>query len=59
MKVLASFRDKQDNGYIYRIGDEYPREGYTPPPERIEELTGSDNALGTPIIRQKKKRGRK
>lgn len=59
MRVLKSFMDTQDNKYVYRVGDEYPREGYTPTPERIAELSGKDNALGTPIIQKKKKRSRK
>lgn len=58
-KVLTHFHDLQDvekktkDGPIYHEyteGDTYPRDGYKPSQERIEELSGIDNAFGTPII---------
>lgn len=48
--VLITFGDLQDSGYIYHVGDSYPREGYTPEQARIDELSGSENAFGKPII---------
>lgn len=53
-KVLLNFADLQDDKYIYLAGDTYPREGYTPDKERIDELCGSDNAFGKPIIAEAK-----
>lgn len=61
-KVIKPFGDLQDakqtkDGtfyYTYDIGDEYPRQGYTPSPERVEELSGSDNKQGTPLIEEVK-----
>jgi hypothetical protein len=60
--VLLTFGDLKDGGYVYHTGDKYPREGYTPEKARIEELTGSENAFGQPIIAEvktttKKKKG--
>jgi hypothetical protein len=49
----------KDSGYVYHKGDKYPREGYTPEPERIEELSGSENAFKAPIIAEIKKKKNK
>lgn len=48
--VKEDFLDGQDNRYIYRTGDTYPREGYVPTEERIAELCGNDNARGRAVI---------
>jgi len=57
--VLIHFHDLQDvdkktkSGPIYHeysVGDTYPREGLKPSQERIDELSGGNNAFGTPII---------
>ena len=53
-KVLLNFADLHDDKYIYLSGDTYPREGYTPEKERIDELCGNDNAFGQPIIAEAK-----
>lgn len=62
--VLLTFGDLKDGGYVYHTGDKYPREGYTPEQARIDELSGSENAFGKPIIAEiaekkttKKKKG--
>lgn len=57
--VLLTFGDLKDSGYVYHKGDNYPREGYTPEPERIEELSGSENAFKAPIITEIKSKGKK
>ena len=49
-KALEYFTDNLDKGYAYNVGDVYPREGYTPTEERIEELAGTDNARRRPVI---------
>lgn len=49
--VLKYFTDLQDNEYIYRAGDTYPREGINPSAERIEELASDKNKQGTPLIK--------
>lgn len=49
-KVIALFKDLKDSGYLYNVGDLYPRKGYTPEPGRIEELSSPSNKRGTPLI---------
>ena len=49
-KVIEGFHDLQDGAHEYRRGDTYPRDGYEPAPERIEELSGCNNARKTPLI---------
>ncbi|MBM7605989.1 stress-induced morphogen [Metabacillus crassostreae] len=38
-KVVNRFRDTEDNNHLYKIDDEYPRDGYEPSEERIKELS--------------------
>lgn len=57
--VLLTFADLHDDKFIYHSGGNYPREGYTPEPERIEELSGSENAFKAPIIAETKSKGKK
>lgn len=42
-KAIEYFTDLQDNGYAYNVGDVYPRKGYKPSEERIQELTTTNN----------------
>ena len=49
-KAIEYFTDNQDNGYAYNVGDVYPREGYTPTEERIQELASADNVRRRPVI---------
>lgn len=50
-KVICDFADKLDKGFIYRCGDEFPRNGSEYPDEaRIKELCGAGNALRRPLI---------
>ena len=51
-KVIKLFTDLQDLGHLYEVGDVYPREGVMASPERIAELSGSDNAQGAPLIKK-------
>ena len=53
-RVIAIFTDGKDGGTRYNVGDIYPREGYTPEPGRIEELSSSKNKRGCPLIREEK-----
>lgn len=50
MKVVYKFADLLDGNHIYEVGDNYPRDGYKPTKERVEELKGSDNKIGKPLI---------
>ena len=51
-KVIRPFSDLQDNGYIYNAGDFYPREGYEPTEERIQELATTNNKKGKVFIKK-------
>lgn len=48
--VLSEFADLQDEKHVYGIGDEYPREGYSPSAERVDELSTGKNLLQKPLI---------
>ena len=49
-KAIEYFTDNLDNGFAYNVGDVYPREGYTPTEERIQELATADNVRRRPVI---------
>lgn len=49
-KAIIAFTDLQDANHIYHVGDIYPREGFEPSQERIDELSGSANKVGSPLI---------
>jgi hypothetical protein len=50
MLVIKGFFDLLDGNYEYRVGDKYPRKGYKPSKERIEELAGKKNKMGVVLI---------
>lgn len=50
-EVIKRFRDLQDGNYIYNVGDKYPRKGRVNK-ERVEELSGHDNKIGVPLIKE-------
>jgi hypothetical protein len=60
-KVLEFFNDLQDDGYAYKPGDMFPREGLDVSPQRIAELSGIDNRLHKKLIAADalRKRGKK
>lgn len=49
-KVIKYFTDLHDNCYPYNVGDEFPRKGITVKQERLDELAGSKNRQGEPLI---------
>ena len=49
-KVIKFFMDGQDHNYSYIPGNIYPREGLTPPEDRIAELASKNNRLGEILI---------
>lgn len=51
-KVTIAFADSLDDGFVYRAGDTYPRDGYEPTPDRIIELIGTANGRGFPVIEE-------
>lgn len=53
-KVIKKFTDLKDNGYIYEVGDEYPRENLVVDKKRIGQLLGDKNRQKTPLIEEVK-----
>ena len=51
-KVIKHFTDMQDNNFAYNVGDEYPRKGASVLQSRINELAGSKNRQGVPLIEE-------
>ena len=49
-KVITNFTDLQDDNHKYIAGDKFPRDGYEPSPERLEELSTNKNRRGKPVI---------
>lgn len=49
-KVIKDFTDLQDNDYIYRAGDLFPREGVEVSEERIKELSTKNNKRNEVLI---------
>jgi hypothetical protein len=49
-RVIHGFTDLVDDGYVYQIGDTYPRAGYNPSDKRITELSSYTNRQKKPLI---------
>lgn len=49
-KVIKFFTDLHDSNYPYNVGDVFPRDGVTATAGRLEELAGSNNKQGVPLI---------
>ena len=49
-KVINFFKDGQDNGHSYKVGDIYPRDGLKPSAERVKALLSKNNKRGVPMI---------
>lgn len=50
-KVICFFTDLQDKDHAYNVGDTYPRKGVEVSENRINELLGSNNKQGKPLIK--------
>ena len=51
-EVVKTFADLQDGRYLYNVGDTFPHEGAEVSEDRLKELSGSGNKLGTPLIKE-------
>lgn len=51
-KVVKFFTDLQDNGYQYKVGDTFPREGLKVTDARLAKLAGKSNRQGVPLIEE-------
>lgn len=49
-KTVVEFYDLTDGDRKYRVGDEFPRPGFSVSKERLAVLLSSDNNLGKPVI---------
>ena len=49
-KVIHYFEDLQDFNHSYEAGDEFPRLGLKVTEARLQELAGSNNKQGKPLI---------
>lgn len=50
--VIKSFTDLQDDGFLYRVGDKFPRSGMVVTDERIAELASNKNRQKVPLIEE-------
>lgn len=50
-KVIKSFADLQDNNFLYKVGDPFPRKGLKVSESRLAELASSNNKQGEPLIK--------
>lgn len=55
--VLHTFYDLKDCEHLYNAGESYPRDGYTPTDERVEELLTERNRMGKPMIQAVSEKG--
>jgi len=46
------WKDLEDNDFIYKQGDIFPREGLKVSPERIKELSTTKNKIGEILIKK-------
>ena len=53
-KVIANFRDLQDDGFYYKAGDAFPRSGKKATKKRITELATDANRRKMPLIEEVK-----
>lgn len=51
-KVIKQFADLNDGKHLYSVGDVFPREGVKASEDRLNELSGSGNKCGEPLIRE-------
>lgn len=49
-RVIKFFTDLHDEDHPYNVGDPFPRKGIRVSKERIDELAGTSNKQGEPLI---------
>lgn len=50
--VIKYFVDLQDDNHEYNVGVKFPRGNKKVSKKRLDELAGSDNKQGTPLIKK-------
>ena len=53
-RVINYFTDLSDNGYVYNVGDIYPRPYHKVSEARIRELSSDSNKRHKPLIEEVK-----
>ena len=48
--IYKHLQDLEDDHYLYKKGDTYPREGLKPTKKRIAELSSKKNKIGEVLI---------
>lgn len=48
--IYKAFKDLEDDNYLYKKGDTYPREGLKPTKKRIAKLSSKKNKIGEVLI---------
>lgn len=56
-RVMIAFADKEDKDRPYKVGEEYPRQGFKPSEARIGFLMSNKTTLGEPVIAEVKEEG--
>lgn len=51
-KVIKMFTDLQDDNFLYKEGDIFPRKGFKVLPGRIKELSTTANRRGEALIKE-------
>ena len=54
--AAVDFIDLEDNEYLDRAGETYPRPGLKPKKKRIESLSTNANKMGYPLIEKQSKK---
>ena len=49
-RAIKSFSDLQDNGFVYKAGDTFPRLGKEVTENRLKELSSKENKRGEKLI---------
>ena len=49
-RARVAFNDLQDNERSYAVGEVFPRPGLRVTAERLQELSGTHNRMGFPLI---------
>ncbi|OAB48464.1 hypothetical protein [Paenibacillus antarcticus] len=54
-KVVRRFREKNHDGYVYNVGDDYPKQGEKATKARLDELSTKNNKYEEIYIEEVKK----
>lgn len=58
-KVIKPFRDLQDDGREYKVGETYPKGDLKPTKKRTDELTKKHPKYGYSFVEEVKKKDKK